>query len=150
MNAMPSDIQTPQSLKNHVRFQPAFHFFAVPIVMACLFAAIYRVFKVSDAQSVWILLFVVAAFVSLFLGRVNALKVQDRVIRLEERLRLTTLLPENLRQRIPDLSEAQLVGLRFASDAEVPALVGKTLEGNWTAKQIKQAIQVWRPDTFRV
>lgn len=82
--------------------------------------------------------------------RLYALKVQDRVIRLEERLRLTQLLAEPLRSRIPELTEDQLVGLRFASDAEIPKLVERALNEKLNRGQIKKAIQNWRPDYWRV
>ena len=76
--------------------------------------------------------------------------MQYRFIRLEERLRLTQLLSEPLRSRIPELTEDQLVGLRFASDAEVPKLVERALSEKLTRGDIKQAIQSWRPDHWRV
>jgi hypothetical protein len=79
-----------------------------------------------------------------------SLKVQDRVIRLEERLRLATLLPEPLRMRIPELTERQLVAIRFAQDAEVPLIVETTLKEKLEPKQIKDLIQNWRPDYWRV
>ena len=93
---------------------------------------------------------VVWALVALFLIRGYALKVQDRVIRLEERLRLKELLPASLQGRIGELTEDQLVGLRFASDGEVAGLVPKALAGKWNRKQVKEAIRNWRPDNWRV
>ena len=85
-----------------------------------------------------------------FKTRIYSLKVQDRLIRLEERLRLQSVLPASMQPRIADLTVDQLIGLRFASDAELPGLVEKTLAGNWGRKQVKEAIVNWRPDTYRV
>ncbi|HXP41918.1 MAG TPA: DUF6526 family protein, partial [Candidatus Acidoferrales bacterium] len=79
-----------------------------------------------------------------------ALRVQDRVICLEERLRLTTLSPEPLRSRLPELTERQLIALRFSSDAEAPSLAERALTEKLAPRDIKQAIQTWRPDYWRV
>ena len=140
----------PQTLKNHTRFDPAFHFFLAPLAVLFVVDAIIRIVGNPDWDHIVRLLAALFAFVALGKMRMYANKVQDRVIRLEERLRMKELLPPALQARIPELAEGQLIGLRFASDAELPDLVGKTLEGNWNRKQIKEAVRNWRPDYFRI
>ncbi len=100
--------------------------------------------------AVWALLVTVAVTLVLLKARMYAMKVQDRVIRLEERLRLSALMSENLRARIQELSEDQLIGLRFASDAEVVELATQAIEQHLTRKQIKDRIRNWRADYWRV
>ena len=102
------------------------------------------------ALSVWILTLTVVLVVALLKARIYPLKIQDRIIRLEERLRMDVLLPDPLRKRIPELTEDQLIGLRFASDEELPELVEMALEKKLDRKQIKERIQNWRPDHFRI
>jgi hypothetical protein len=138
-----------QTLANHAKFDPLFHFVVIPVLLACFIASIVFLFHGVNAFRIWFAVFTLAAFLLCFKSRVYALKVQDRVIRLEERLRLMALLPEALRTRIPELSEQQLIALRFAADAEVPSLVEKTLQENLEPKAIKKAIQNWRPDYWR-
>jgi len=140
----------PQSYANHMRLDPAFHYFVAPVLLITLIATIVHAIRHPHPASVWGVVLVLALIVLAIRARTFALKVQDRVIRLEERMRLATLLPEPLRARIGELSERQLIALRFASDAETPALVERTLNEKLTSKQIKQAIQNWRPDHFRV
>lgn len=140
----------PQTFANHTKVDPAFHFFLMPGALIMLGAVIYDAIRNFGWMSIAHVLVVLWAIVAMFKIRVYALKVQDRVIRLEERLRLERLLPEPLKSRIGELTEKQLVALRFASDPELAGLVEKTLAGNLAPKQIKQAIQIWRPDYWRV
>ena len=139
-----------QSFKNHARLDPAFHFFLAPVALILVIGAVVNVINNSSWSSGWHLLAALWGFVATFKIRLYALKVQDRVIRLEERLRLQRVLSEPLRGRIGELTEDQLVGLRFASDGELPGLTEKSLAGKWNRKQVKQAVQSWRPDYWRV
>jgi hypothetical protein len=146
-----------QNLANHARFDPLFHFFLGPVFILGVILSLIHFFAHMGNSSFrdnfhagLIVLLAVALLVAVFKERLYALKVQDRVIRLEERLRLSQILPEPLRSRIPELTEDQLIGLRFAPDAEVPKLVERTLREKLSRKQIKQAIVSWRPDNWRV
>jgi Family of unknown function (DUF6526) len=146
-----------QTFANHVRRDPAFHFFVLPVFIAALIWAVVRFFTHLSQRSLggnfraFLVIVLAAAAATLVVkARTYALKVQDRVIRLEERMRLMQLLPEPLRSRIPELTEDQLCGLRFASDAEVAKLAERALNKKLGRKQIKQAIQNWRPDYWRV
>jgi len=147
----------PQSYAHHTRWDPWFHFFVLPVFVLGLIMSLIHFFAhitegdFRDHVHAFLLILLAAALlVAVFKIRLYALKVQDRVIRLEERLRLTQLLSEPLRSRIPELTEGQLCGLRFASDAEVPKLVERTLNEKLSRKDIKQAIKTWRPDYWRV
>lgn len=142
---------TQQTFANHTRFHPPFHFFLAPGAIVLLVLAIVNVVRHSGQLEAWMLLLMsVLFFVALFLIRVNPLRAQDRVIRLEERMRLEALLAADLASRIPELTESQLIALRFASDAELPFLVPRVLATKMPAKDIKKAIVTWRADTFRV
>jgi hypothetical protein len=141
---------TPQSYANHARLDPPFHFVLAPLgIAAVIVSVVLFVQRPRLASGLWIA-FAIGLFLIAFKTRSYALKVQDRVIRLEERLRLSMLLPEADRARIPELTESQLIGLRFASDAELPRLAKRALDERLTSKQIKAAIESWRPDYFRV
>jgi Family of unknown function (DUF6526) len=143
-----------QVFANHRRFHPWYHFFALPVVAISFFVALWGFIKsLSSGFSAWAAWNVIvwAAAVALtVIVRTYPLKVQDRIIRLEERLRLATLLDGTLKARTSELDERQLVGLRFAPDAEVPALVKAALDEKLSGEEIKKRIQGWRPDTFRV
>ena len=142
--------QPEQNIKNHTRFDPMFQGFLVPGALLLLVSTIYVLIRQPDWWGVVRLFGVLWAIVLMFKVRLYALKVQDRVIRLEERLRLAQLLPESTRARIGELTKPQLIALRFASDGEVAGLVQQTLDGKWDQKQVKSAIKNWRPDYFRV
>ncbi|HEX4595594.1 MAG TPA: DUF6526 family protein [Bryobacteraceae bacterium] len=143
--------KVPQTYANHVRFHPPFHFFMIPAALLLLVLTIVNVVKHSDLLESWILLLIgVITPVAFFLIRTNPLRAQDRLIRLEERLRLEELLNEPLKSRIGELSESQLVALRFASDAEVAALAEKALREKMKGTDIKKAVVTWRADLFRV
>jgi hypothetical protein len=147
----------PQTLANHVRWDPPIHFFVLPVLVLGLILSLVHFFAhitrgdVRDHIHAFLLILLAVAFLTWMIKtRVYALRVQDRVIRLEERLRLTQLLSEPLRSRIRELTEDQLCGLRFASDAEVPKLVERALNEKLSRADIKKAIQTWRPDYWRV
>lgn len=139
-----------QNNANHSRLDPPFHFFILPVLAFSWVVSVYECVRHPGLLAGWSVVFVTAVVATAVKARMYALKVQDRVIRLEERLRLAGLLPESQRPQIAKLSEDQLIGLRFASDEEVPALAQRALAQNLSRKDIKQAIQHWRPDYWRV
>jgi hypothetical protein len=142
--------KVPQSLANHARFDPPFHFFILPVFAITVIVAIVQLFRDPSLLSAWLVVFMVAAMTAVFKIRIYALKVQDRIIRMEERLRLAILVDKPLRAHIVELSESQLIGLRFASDAELPALTARTLSEKLSRAEIKKAVTQWRPDYWRV
>lgn len=140
----------PQSLANHMKFDPPFHFFVLPVLLVNVFVVAIFFFRSPGLGGAWIVLVSVALMV--FAGRTRSFvtHLQDRIIRLEERLRLANVLQEPLRSRINELTDSQLIGLRFASDAELPALVQRALDEKLSRRDIKKAIVEWRPDYARV
>ncbi|MBV9396861.1 MAG: hypothetical protein JO062_02710 [Bryobacterales bacterium] len=142
--------QAPQTYKNHIRLDPSFHFFLAPAALVLLIAAAISAYQNPGWAGAARILAGLWALVATFKIRLYALKVQDRVIRLEERLRLKEVLPADLQPQIGGLAEHQLIALRFAPDNELPGLVTKCLEGKWKGKQIKESVRTWRPDYWRV
>ena len=140
----------PQNLKNHGKFDPPFHFFLAPIFIANLIISIVHLVHHFNFDSSWLVVLSVAAIVLLFRLRQYPLRVQDRVIRLEERLRLQSLAPAEWHPQIYRLTEDQLIGLRFASDEEVVQLATQALEQKLNRKQIKELVKNWRGDYWRV
>jgi len=144
---MPEEIQT---FEHHAKIVTGYHRVLLPIFAINLIWCVYRVFRAFSAESV-ISLLLAAAFILLsFYARIFALTVQDRVIRLEMKLRLEQVLPAELHPRIHELAVGQFVALRFASDEELPELVKKVLDEHLTdRKAIKKMIRNWQPDFLR-
>lgn len=140
-----------QNFKNHTRFVPAFHFFVLPVLVINFGTQLYWWIKLGFIPlHFFTVLLAVALLLGILYGRLFALSVQNRLIRLEEQIRYERVLPEELRWRADELTVNQFVSLRFASDDELPLLVRKVLDEKLTArKTIKQLIKNWKPDSFR-
>ena len=140
-----------QSYANHVRRVPLLYWAAALAILADLLWTLYLLYRLPSLGSALGTLTALALGVTLYYARVNAQIVQNRVIRLEERLRLERLLPDELRVRIGELSLSQLVALRFASDGELPELVRQVLDGPIPGRDaIKRRVKSWRADWLRV
>ena len=140
-----------QTFENHAKMVPLFHFVASPLLILCLFYFGWRTVTDFSGDRLAFMGVLVYLLILGFYARTFALGVQDRVIRLEERLRLQRLLPEEMRGRLPELTTRQLIALRFASDEEVVELASRVLDGELTRqKEIKAAVRSWRPDYERV
>jgi hypothetical protein len=142
--------EIPQSFANHARTDPPFHLFVLPVALISVIVAVVQLVRFPSLANGWLLVIAVAAVFAVFKVRLYALRVQDRVIRLEERLRLISVLPEALRSRIADLTGDQLIALRFASDTELAGLVERALQEKLDRTSIKKAIVNWRPDYSRI
>jgi hypothetical protein len=139
-----------QNLQNHTKLVPGFHFFVLPVLVINLIWSIVDMVHGFSAQSTRSAVVALALLMLAFTTRLMALTVQDRVIRLEMRLRLQQLLPADFRSRIPEFTVGQLVSLRFAGDAELPDLARKVLQDKVTdRKAIKQLVRDWQPDFLR-
>ena len=142
--------QSDQSYKNHVRLFPPFHFFVLPVFFINVIVTGWLLYRAPSRLGVWELGVAVALLLASLTARVMALAVQDRVIRLEMRLRMRELLPPDLQARIPAITREQCVALRFASDAELPGLVRKVLAGELKSNaDIKRQITHWQGDYLR-
>lgn len=141
-----------QSFEKHSRLIPGFHFVAFPILLINVFVGAYAGF--ADGMSMmgaWNVLVAIALVLVAWYSRTMPLTAQDRVIRLEERMRLQQRLPAHLQGRVGEISPRNLIGLRFASDEELPELAERCLNGEFkSSKEIKRSIRTWRPDHLRV
>ncbi|MGD0737447.1 MAG: DUF6526 family protein [Terracidiphilus sp.] len=140
----------PQNLKNHTRLDPPFHLILLLVLVINLVIVLCYTVKHLSIFTEWMVVLSLTGFILIGKVRSYPVKVQDRVIRLEERLRLQALAPTEWHTQIYRLTEDQLIGLRFASDDEVVELAKLALEQNLSRKEIKERIKSWRPDTFRV
>ena len=142
---------TPQSQSNHTRWHPPFHFFLAPVLLINFIVSVVQLCRYPGWERGW---WVVVSFALIVMGsltRTNALRVQDRLIRLEERLRMSQLLPPELARQAMNLKPGQFVALRFASDEELEGLVRRVLAGELTKPaDIKREIKSWRADHLRV
>src|SRR6478672_5391462 len=139
-----------QNLKNHGRLDPLFHIFLFAVYLANIVYASFHLYRQPSLSSGWYMVLSLVVIVPLVKIRTYPLKVQDRVIRVEERLRLQALAPQEWHTHLYRLSEDQLIALRFAGDDEVVGLAKETLEQKLNRKQIKERIRSWRPDDWRV
>lgn len=140
-----------QSFANHAKLVPLFHFVLFGMLFLNLIYRFVRIFRAPSLETGFSLLLAVAFLLLFYYLRTFALQAQDRVIRLEEQLRLRDVLGDDLRPRIPELAPSQLIGLRFASDEELPDLVRRVLDQELkTRREIKQQIKSWRADHMRL
>jgi hypothetical protein len=140
-----------QSYASHRRWHPLTHFFVFPILFVNILLQVYNIIFVFSLAGIWHLIVAVALFALAWIARSSALRVQDRLIRLEEQLRLARLLPADLHPRIAELSIGQLAALRFCSDEELPELTLAVLSGEVKGRDnIKKRIKRWRGDFHRV
>jgi hypothetical protein len=141
----------PQSFANHTRWHPPFHFFVLPVLLINFIWAIVEFVRAPGRNSAWLVVVSLALAMLTFFVRTNSLKVQDRIIRLEEKIRYQQLLSPALSQQCGTLTSPQIIALRFAGDDELEELVSAVVSGKLSSsKDIKQAIKNWRTDTFRV
>jgi hypothetical protein len=141
------------SYANHRRFHPPFHFFAVPVLAANALLQLWFAIRHPLMWIYWWSVLVTVAVVTIgLLARFYALRVQDRVIRLEETLRLLRVLPAEMQPRVGELSTGDLIGLRFAPDAELPGIVTAIYAGECKGREaVKRRIQgAWREDRMRI
>ncbi|MDQ3009258.1 MAG: DUF6526 family protein [Acidobacteriota bacterium] len=143
--------ETTQSYSNHVRWHAPFHFIVIPILFIHLLWSVWQLYKAPDLAHAESLLLAVGLWVMAFLTRINPLRAQDRVIRLEERLRYQRVLPADLAAQAIALPIGFIVALRFASDEELPILARQAIDGKFAKPAgIKRAISSWRGDFLRV
>jgi len=140
----------PQNAGNHTRIIPGYHFVLAGILSINFLLRVIWAFRTPTLVNLWGIVMAVGFILIGWYLRIFPLAVQDRVIRLEERMRLGRLLPPEMRPRLGEFTREQLVGLRYASDEELPALAARVLnEGITSKKAIKHLVTQWRADHLR-
>ena len=143
--------ETTQSYSNHTRWHTPFHFVLTPILLIHLLWCIWQLYKTPNLEHAEALLLAFGLVLTALLTRINPLKAQDRLIRLEEQLRFQRLLPADLAAKAGALPEQFIVALRFASDEELPVLAQQVVDHKFAKPaDVKRAINKWRGDYFRV
>lgn len=148
---LPSDVsEITQNFRTHRRWNPLVHFVLSPLFLLNIGIAVYFAYRAPSFATLWAVAMAVGLWLLNFTARAQATRVQDRVIRLEMRLRLASMLAPELAARAHALSTRQFVALRFASDAELPRLVERCLAGELDdGNAIKREIRDWQPDLLR-
>ena len=143
--------ESTQSFESHAKMVPLYHYWATAFLVApTLYFLILTVTSFS-VMNLMLLSFAIGVNIVGLFSRLFPLGVQDRVIRLEERMRMERLLPAELKLRINEISTDHLIGLRFASDGELADLVRRVLDGELaTRKDVKAAVKSWRADHQRI
>lgn len=140
-----------QNYQNHIRFHPIFHFVFAPLALIHLIYAAVRLYQEPSYDRLFYVVLAISVVAAMTFARLNALKIQDRIVRLEEDVRYRRILPPELAMQAARLTDAQIIALRFASDAELPDLVTRTLNNEFARTgDIKKAVKNWRGDYLRV
>jgi Family of unknown function (DUF6526) len=143
--------QKVQSFESHAKLVPMYHGVLTAMLLLTVGGAVGRLISDFSSGRVMELVLALALLMTALWARIFALGVQDRVIRLEEELRMQRLLPDELRSRIPEIGARIRIGLRFAPDEEVPGIVQRILDGELSdQKSVKRAIKEWKPDNMRI
>ncbi len=140
-----------QNYSNHTRFNPLFHFVVIPLLLVNMIWSFYQFYKLQSWDSAENILLALTLILLALAARLHGLRVQDRVIRLEEEIRYGRVLNSDLQERSRSLKLGQIIALRFASDEELPGMVERTLKGEFEKNNdIKKAVTNWRGDHLRV
>ncbi len=143
--------ETTQDFSNHTRWHVPFHFVLAPILFIHLIWCVVNLYKAPSPDTAEALLLAIGLFLMMFLTRINPLRAQDRVIRLEEQLRYHRVLPADLAAQAGQLPIGFIVALRFASDQELPTLARQAVDRKFAKPaDLKRAVSNWRGDYFRV